>query len=342
MEEISAKSQTAKINAFHKGFFATHLINIGAKLGLFKALNDAKGGITVSDLAAKLGLHEPYLKFWCQTAYFFEILDCDQQGHFRFQPFMDKILGDTSNLNNLLAMNKIYVNIEGERLKDSIEYYRTGELLDDYTPERSEIIAEAGKSSHQLLGLYFSSLPEDNPIRQRLDRGAQCLDIGCGAGGFIIQLAQLFKNSRFVGIDPVPHGIETGKKTISNLGLEDRISLKHLGGEEITWQNEFDIVAMVGTFHEILPDLRVKVVEKAYEALKNDGQLLVIDFLYPGKIEDFRNPAFEFGIMDQFFEAQIGTVILNEVEVNQMFTKVGFKNVERSSARGVYILTATK
>jgi ubiquinone/menaquinone biosynthesis C-methylase UbiE len=342
MEEISAKSQTAKINAFHKGFFATLLINIGAKLDLFKALNDAKEGISVSDLAAKLGLHEPYVKFWCQTAYFFEILDCDQQGHFRFQPFMNKILGDTSNLNNLVAMNKIHVDIEGERLKDSIEYYRTGGILDDYTPERSEIIAEGSKISHQLLGLYFSSLPEDNPIRQRLDRGAKCLDIGCGACGFIIQLAQLFKNSRFVGIDPVPHGIETGEKMISNLGLEDRISLKHLGGEGITWHDEFDIIAMVATFHEILPELRKKAVEKTYQALKNNGQLLIVDISYPEKIEDFRNPAFEFGIMDQFFEAQIGTVILNEVEVNQMFTKVGFKNIARTSTRGVYILTATK
>jgi ubiquinone/menaquinone biosynthesis C-methylase UbiE len=342
MEEISVKTQMAKINSFHKGFFATLLINIGAKLDIFKALNDAKEGITVSDLAATLGLHEPYLKFWCQTAYFFEILDCDQKGQFKFQTFMDKILGDTSNLNNLLAMNQIYVNIEGERLKDSIECYRTGELLDDYTPERSESVAEGSKITHRLLGLYFSSLPEDDPIRQRLDQGAKCLDIGCGAGGLIIQLAQSFKNSRFIGIDPVPHGIETGKKMISKLGLEDRISLEHLGGEEITWHDEFDIIDLVGTFHEILPDIRIKVVENAYEALKKDGQLLVIDFSYPGKIEDFRNSAFELGIMDQFFEAQIGTVILNEVEVNQMFTNVGFKNIQRRSIGGGYILIATK
>ena len=99
---------------------------------------------------------------------------------------------------------------------------------------------------------------------------------------------------------------------------------------------------MVATFHEILPDLRVKVVEKAYQALKNDGQLLVFDISYPEKIEDFRNPAFAVGIMDQFYEAQIGTVILNEVEVNQMFNKVGFKNIQRTLTQGGYLLIVTK
>jgi len=202
MEEISAESQMAKINNFHKGFKATHLINIGAELGIFKALSESNDGFTVSELASKLGLHEPYLKIWCQTAYFFQILDCDNQGQFRYQPFMDEILGDQSHLNNRLAANTLAVKITGERLKDSLNYYRTGEIVEDYPPERTEIVAETTKILHRYIGLYFSSLPKDDPIRQMLERGAKFLEIGCGAGGFITQLAQSFKNSRFVGIDP--------------------------------------------------------------------------------------------------------------------------------------------
>jgi SAM-dependent methyltransferase len=342
MEEISAESQISKINNFHKGFKATHLINIGAKLGIFKALNDAKEGITVSELASKLGLHEPYLKIWCQTAYFFEILDCDNQGQFRYQPFMDEILGDKSHLNNRLAVNNVTVNIIGERLKDSLDYYRTGEIVEDYPPERTKIVAETTKILHQYIGLYFSSLPEDDPIRQMLERGAKYLDIGCGAGGFLIQLAQSFKNSRFVGIDPIPHGIEAGKKMISKLGLENQVSLQQLGGEEITYNDEFDIIGMVLTFHEILPDIRVNVVEKSFQALKNDGQLLIIDFSYPEKLEDFRNPEFEPGIIDQFDDCHLGAILLNAYQENEMFTNVGFKNIQRTSMAGFDIVTTAK
>ena len=342
MEKISAESQMAKINNFHKGFKATHLINIGAKLGIFKVLNDAKEGFTVSELASKLGLHEPYLKIWCQTAYFFEILDCDNQGRFRYQPFMDEILGDQSHLNNRLAANNLAVNITGERLRGNLDYYRTGRIVGDYSPERTEIVAGTTQILHQYIGLYFSSLPEDNPIRQMLEQGANFLDIGCGSGGFIIQLAKSFKNSRFVGIDPVPHGIEDGKKIISELGLKNQISLEHMGGEGLTYNDKFNIVAMVVTFHEILPDMRMEVIEKAYQALKNDGQLLIIDFSFPEKLEDFRNPAFEPGIIDQFDECTLGTIILNERVENQMFTQIGFKNIQRTSMAGFDIVTAAK
>ena len=95
MEEISAKTQMKKIRDFEKGFMATHLINIGAKLGVFEKLNEKKEeGLTAADLATELGLHEPYFKIWCQTAYHFQILDCDDNGKFKLQPFLDEILGD--------------------------------------------------------------------------------------------------------------------------------------------------------------------------------------------------------------------------------------------------------
>jgi hypothetical protein len=39
MAEISAKTQMAKIRNFERGFMATHLINIGNKVGVFAKLN---------------------------------------------------------------------------------------------------------------------------------------------------------------------------------------------------------------------------------------------------------------------------------------------------------------
>ena len=103
MQEVSSKTQMAKIRNFEKGFMATHLINIGAKAGIFEALNENKDGLTIPELASKLGLHEPYLKIWCQTAYHFEILDGDENGRFSLQPFLDEILGDKSHFKNYLT-----------------------------------------------------------------------------------------------------------------------------------------------------------------------------------------------------------------------------------------------
>lgn len=101
---------------------------------------------------------------------------------------------------------------------------------------------------------------------------------------------------------------------------------------------------MVVTLHEIHPDIRVKVVEKIYQALKSDGQLLILDFPYPDKLEDFRNPMYEFGILDQFFEVCAGFMHLNVQEQNEMLQKVGFRNIQRMTiGKGMFeFITATK
>jgi hypothetical protein len=52
MEEVSGKTQMAKIRNFETGFMATHLINVGARVGVFEKLNEAKEeGLKISDLA---------------------------------------------------------------------------------------------------------------------------------------------------------------------------------------------------------------------------------------------------------------------------------------------------
>ena len=342
MKKINIKSQEEKVNNFLKGFIATHLINIGNKLGLFEAFNNAKEGVTISDLASKLKLNEPYLKIWCQTAYNLEILDCDSHGKFKFQPFLDEILGDKSHFRNMLGQINLAVNVTGERLKISPEYYKKGTIIESYTPERSVIVAESTKRLHFFLNNYFKMLPNNDPIKQMLEQGIKFLDIGCGRGSFIIQLAQMFKNCTFVGIDPIHHGIEVAKNTISQLGLDDRVSVKCLEGEELPYNDEFDIVCMIVTFHEIFPDVRIKVVENAYGALKSNGRLLIFDFSYPEKLEDFRNPKFELGIIDQFNETCLGVIHLNTQEQNKLFTEIGFKEIQRMMISGIDFIRASK
>jgi cyclopropane fatty-acyl-phospholipid synthase-like methyltransferase len=155
------------------------------------------------------------------------------------------------------------------------------------------------------------------------------LDIGCGNGNLIIQLAQTFTKSTFAGVGIDGFGIEAAKKTISKLGLEQRVSVEDIGGEDITYSEEFDMATMVVTLHEIAPAVRERVVQKTYQALKNGGKLLVLDLVYPDKLEDFRNPIYDYGVLDQFYEACIGTVHLSRQDQDDLLTKFGFKNIQR-------------
>jgi ubiquinone/menaquinone biosynthesis C-methylase UbiE len=343
MEEASLNNQMAKIRNFEKGFMATHLINVGAKVGIFERLNGIKEGLIVSDLANMLRIHEPYLKIWCQTAYHFGILDCDEQGRFKLQPFLDEILGDKTHFRNYLANIALDVDFIGKAMVEAPESLQTGKQW------KATNEAEVSKASYETtkniyLAFLFTTFPKNEHLRKLLDRGIKFLDIGCGNGTLIIQFAQAFERSKFVGVNPDFHGIEAAKAKISDLGLKDRVSVEHMGAEDLPYNEEFDIACMVVTLHVMLPEVREKAVKKVLRALKTGGYLLILDYPYPGKLEDFRNPIYDYGILGQFYEMVIGTVHLSKDEQNEILTGAGFKNIQRMPiGKGMFdFITATK
>ncbi len=330
----------AKIRKFERGFMATHLVNLGAKLGVFEVLNEDKEGFTLPVLAAKLGVHEPFLKIWCQTAYHFEILDSDEDGRFKLQPFMDEILGDRNHFRNYLANIAMDVDIIGQGFTQAAGAFRTGNPLETYnSPEFSELVYEPTKNI--ALAFLFMIFPKNEHLKQLLEKGIRFLDIGCGNGSLIIQLAQAFGNSTFVGISPDANGIKAARSAISKLELEDRVSVEHVGGEKLSHKDAFEMVCMVVTLHEISPAVREKVVQKAYQALKSGGYLLVLDFPYPSKLEDFRNPIYNYGILDQFYEICAGCAHLTVEQQDELLTAVGFTDIQRSPVgRGMFDFVA--
>ena len=194
MEEIKARTQMAKIRNFEKGFIATHLINIGAKLDLFETLNGAQEGLTAQDLASRLGLHETYVKTWCETAYHYELIDADDQGLFRLQTHLGEILGDRSHFKNYLANIALAVDQMGQYFCRFPECYRTGTSLPSlYDDDLSKAVSETTKNMH--LVFSFMILPRNEDLRERLTQGVRALEIGCGHGNLIVQLAQAFRTA---------------------------------------------------------------------------------------------------------------------------------------------------
>ena len=319
----------AKIRNYEKGFLAIHLINLGNELGIFDVLSKSDQGISVPELASELGLHEPYVRIWCQTAFSFEIIDCDHENRFTFQPYLNDLLGNKSSNTNYLANISMNV-IVGQDITDAAPYFRTGKIREFYaTPEYSEIIYNATRN---ICPVYpYLIFPKHDHLHGILKKGGRFLDIGCGNGNLITQLARKYKNSTFVGVNPDKFGIEKAEKNISRLQLADRVSVRAVGGEQIDGDEDFDIVNLMVTLHEISPDTRQKVVEKAYQVLKRDGYLSILDFPYPDRLEDFRNPHYEYGIFDQFYETIWGTVHLSAAEKYDLLSGAGFKTIQSES-----------
>jgi ubiquinone/menaquinone biosynthesis C-methylase UbiE len=256
---------------------------------------------------------------------------------------LDEILGDKNNFRNYLANIAMDVDLIGEGFTRSIGAFRTGNPLPIYdSPDFSEMVYESTKNI--ALAFLFMIFPKNEHLKQKLEQGIRFLDIGCGNGSLIIQLAQAFGNSTFVGIGPDANGIKSARSAISELELKGRVSVEHVGGEKLPYEDEFDMASIVVTLHEIPPAFRKKTLENAYRALKQDGYLLVLDFPYPSKLEDFRNPLYNYGVLDQFYEICAGSVHLTNKQQDDLLSAAGFKNLQRMPiGKGMFeFIKATK
>ena len=330
MAKNTILSQIAKIRDFEKGHRAAQVINTGFGLGILDALAESPEGLTVPELAIKLMLYAPFLKIWCQTAYHFEILDGDERGRFKLQPFLDEVLGlDMSFRDHPARTKKGGGPLPTERIDDPFqEYMRTGRCAG---PARSPLASFAACRATRSISTIFLSMifPKRGHLKKQLDEGCAYLDIGCGSGQLILDFAQMFKKSFFTGIDPDIYGIENFEEAIAEQGLEDRVAVSNMGGEEMNFIEKFDLAGMSLTLHEILPEVRQGALLKTYQALKKGGRLLILDYPYPGRLEDFRNPRFDYGIIEQYFEAIGGIVHIPEEEQDELLSKAGFKTIER-------------
>ena len=335
MEETTLDEQTLKLETYEKGFLAVYLVNTGIVLGLFEKLRTSEHGADTNALAGELGLHEPYLRLWCQTALHFEILDCDKDGRFRLAPHMDTLLTDTENPYYFGNRARFMVSHWVKLLKSHPEYYRTGDThsWEGFGQEFSRE-AKALTSTIVPLAYRFMIIPAIAGLKDRLDAGMKVLDVGCGAGHLMVELAKDFPKCRFVGIEIDPFAVDDAQSIIQANDLEDRASALLLDAADTQYDAEFDLVNWALVLHETRPDARRRAMANCYNALKNPGEIVVFDFAYPERLEDFRKLEYTTGIKDQFYEVTWGSQHLPSSARHQLLLELGFSDVTTTSLFG--------
>ncbi len=106
----------------------------------------------------------------------------------------------------------------GRRVKDpprrSRMYHLGVPTPYDVVPYHSFPYFETHPDRLALLGKLFG-VAAARPERCRV------LEIACAGGGNLVPMAELFPESRFVGIDLAPTQIETGRELVASLGLRN-------------------------------------------------------------------------------------------------------------------------
>jgi len=343
MAEITPEQQIAKMWQHIRGYHVVHFVNIGGKLALFDELKGAADGLTAAALAEALDLHPPYVDVWCKTGVHYELLDVDAQGRYRLAPHIDLILADRGGPRFLRPYFSASVDHLGPDMQRYPEFFRSGETYtyQEHGEAFSRDISEITAGLHVVVARRL--LPSIPGMKDRLDAGAAVLDMGCGAGGLLIRIAQAYPEVRCVGVDVDLHGITIARDNVALAGLDERVQVEHLDGGEIHHAGEFDLVTLFEVLHEVPPPVRAQVLANCHKALKDDGVLFILDETYPSDAEELRDPAFTFAVQTGFNELIWGNVVPTREEQEALLAEAGFVDLQRMSVGEIFtMITARK
>lgn len=139
-----------------------------------------------------------------------------------------------------------------------------------------KIYADAhGRAKHkQMLRPYICPF---HILIKYIPSGANLLDVGCGAGLFILVLAQLDRIQSAVGFDADQTAIQFAQCVTAKLQKAEQIRFEYRNIND-TWPTAlFDVVCLIDVMHHVQPERQAELLETAAEHVAEGGILLYKD-----------------------------------------------------------------
>ncbi|MEW8646160.1 MAG: class I SAM-dependent methyltransferase [Candidatus Thiodiazotropha endolucinida] len=249
------------------------MISIGHRTGLF----DTMARIPPSDsqgIAKSAGLNERYVREWlgAMVTAAIVIYDADS-GCYTLPPAHAGLLTRDASPDNVAVFAQ-YIPLLGQVEEEVIDcFYNGGGVPYERYTRFHEVMAEDSGQT-VVSALFEHILPLIDGHLSRLERGIDVLDVGCGRGQALLQLARAFPKSRFTGYDFSQEAIEWARKEADRQGLNNLLfEVKDVA--TLDEQGAYDWIVTFDAIHDQKsPDM---VLSAIHGALRDDGIYLMQD-----------------------------------------------------------------
>ena len=202
------------------GAVTAAMIHLGDKLGLYQALATAEQPLTSEELADAAGLVERWVREWVYNQAAAGLVR-HEDDRFSLSAEAVAVLVDEQHDMCLIGMfHQLPQDLR--RVEVLPESFRTGtgHDYDDHGPEAA-IGMERSFEPWMRAHLLADVIPLLDEVESRLRAGARAADVGCGAGGAVLQLAAAFPNSSFAGYDISRYALARACERLAERGLSN-------------------------------------------------------------------------------------------------------------------------
>lgn len=308
------------------------MISIGHRTGLFEVMGSMDCACS-QEISERAGLWEGYVRDWLAAMVSGGIIEYDEMFKtYRLPSEHAALLTRASGLKNY-ATDVQWFSIFGKMEDGIIRCFRDGGGISEsvFADLQSKLTAE--KTESDLNGLFKYVLPLVPSLIMQMCEGLDVLDLGCGGGETLLELAQAFPQSRFVGYDPSPEQIEKACRTAEERGI-DNVSFFQRDLDQIHAIDAFDLITAFDVMHDqVYP---FQVLDEVYAALRPDGTFLMQDIASSNRAElNLENPLAPLlytiscmRSMAQQTETSADRISWGEAPAYQTLESVGFEKIE--------------
>ena len=182
-------------------------------------------------------------------------------------------------------------------------------------------------------------LPALEGVVPKLAAGATVADVGCGHGASTVIMAQAYPASRFFGFDYHAPSIATATQRAADGGVADRVTFAQATAKSYDGQ-DYDLICFFDCLHDMGDP--VGAAQHAYQALKPDGTVLLVEPLAGDHLQDNLNPvgrlfyaASTFICTPNSLSQEVGLGLgaqAGEARLNNVFLEAGFTRFRRATA----------
>ncbi|MEZ5425154.1 MAG: class I SAM-dependent methyltransferase [Pyrinomonadaceae bacterium] len=249
------------------------MISIGHRTGLFDKLAELPPSNS-AEIAEAAGLNERYVREWLGSMVTGRIVEFEEEnGKYHLPQEHSAFLTRAAVSNNMASIAQ-FVPLLGQVEDEIIECFKKGGGVPYSSfPRFHQVMAEESGNT-VLPALVDSILPLADGIVEKLKRGIDVLDVGCGSGRALVLMAKTFPNSSFTGYDFSEEAIGNARREAENAGLSN-IRFEVRDAVTIGEAGKYDLITAFDAIHDQAKP--AEVLKGIAVSLKEGGTFLMQD-----------------------------------------------------------------
>jgi ubiquinone/menaquinone biosynthesis C-methylase UbiE len=249
------------------------MISIGHRTGLFDAMATAGRG-TIEQIANASGLNERYVREWLGAMTTGRIVEHDSKSGIYSLPAEHAAYLTRDAGSDNMAQTMQWISVMGGVEDEVADAFLHGKGVPYSAFRRFHEVMADESAVTVVAALLDHILPLEAGLIERLEKGIDVLDVGCGAGRAMNHLAEHCPNSRFVGYDFSEEAIGMANAEAKAAGLTNtRFAVQDAAS--FTDTDAFDLICTFDSVHDqARPDAMLASIRRA---LRPGGVYLMQD-----------------------------------------------------------------